>query len=670
MGQFLIRNTFTKGEATPLVHQRRDLDLYRQSVAFLNNWYVLKHGGIRRRSGTRYMGTTKHADRHARLIPYAFNNEQAYFLEFGDEYLRFWTVDGQIEDGGSPVEISTVYGEDEVEDLQIAPFNDVIYISHPAHPPQKLTRTSSTSWAITEHIFRDGPYLPINDVASRTVATSGSNTTGATRTFTWSAGVALTSANIGQCVRFQQNGKWGWGYITAVSSALVATVEIELGTAESTTTASWRLGAYYGTNQPACVSFFESRLVWGRTNTHPRSLGVSFSDIPDYYAPSDPDSTVTDAHGFFLDIIAGRADPILWLQEAPRLQVGTASAIRSVGSSSNDEALTPSNAQQRREITTGAADVLPVQIGPSTLFAGRTGRRLNDMFYDIQSNGLTAPDISVLAEHMFKRGIVQLAYAETPDSILWMRDSVGGLYGLTLERAEKVAGFHRHDIGGSVESLASAPDTDRDVVFMIVEREIDGSTVKYIERLEPSFDRALHAQEDAFFVDCGLSYSGTATATISGLDHLEGEEVSILSEGAVLPSQTVVSGSITLPDGRTTTKAQVGLAIDNGFRLLPPPTQAADGSMVGRKQRAVSAYVAMFESRGLRVGARGLPKEEVQYRKASTPMGTAPPLLTGTYRVNIDGTWEETSEAELEFDCPYPLPATVLAINVDVLSEP
>ncbi len=670
MGQYLLKNTMTRGEVTPLVHQRRDLELYRQAVAYLNNWYVMKQGGVRRRSGTRYMGASKFADQKSSLISYAFNNEQAYFLEFGNLYMRVWTVDGQVLDTGTPVEIVTPYDADDVEDLQVAPFNDVIYISHRSYAPQKVTRTSNTSWAIAAVEFEDGPYLPINDDSASTLATSGSNTAGASRTFTWSSGVSLTANDIGRHVRFQQNGKWGWAQITAVSSSLIATVTIKEGTSESSSTASWRVGAFYVGNYPGSVAFFEERLVWARTNTHPRSLAFSFSNLPEYYSPSDADSTVTAEHGFFVDIVAGRADPILWLLEDARLQVGTASAIRSIGSSDSNSALAPSNVRQQREVTTGAAGALPVQVGSTTIFAGRTGRRINQLGYDLNEDSQIAPDISILSAHLLKRGMVQVVYQETPDGILWMRDSIGRLRGLTLERAEKVAGYHQHDVGGVVESLAAAPDDDRDVVMMIVQRTIDGSTVRYVERLEPGFDGDLVDQEDAFLVDCGLTYEGSATSTLTGLDHLEGEEVSILSEGAVLPVQTVSGGEITLPGGRTTTKAHVGYAIPNGLKLLPPPTQANDGSTLGRKQRAYQALVAVYETRGLKVGSVGRPLEEIAYRKASTPMGSAPPLLTGVIPVIIEGSWDRTDEAELEFQVPDPLPATILAVNVAVDTEP
>src|SRR3546814_21195356 len=66
---------------------------------------------------------------------------------------------------------------------------------------------------------------------------------------------------------------------------------------------------------------------------------------------------------------------------------------------------------------------------------------------------------------------------------------------------------------------------------MIVKRTIDSNTVRYVEFLEREHDPDQHDLEDAFYVDCGLTYDGSPTSTITGLDHLEGETVKVWAAG-------------------------------------------------------------------------------------------------------------------------------------------
>lgn len=81
---------------------------------------------------------------------------------------------------------------------------------------------------------------------------------------------------------------------------------------------SWRLGAFSDyTGYPKCVEVFEGRVVWANTPSSPRSMFFSRSGLPTDYAPSDADSTVSNDHGFNIDIIAGKVDQILWLRDAP-----------------------------------------------------------------------------------------------------------------------------------------------------------------------------------------------------------------------------------------------------------------------------------------------------------------------------------------------------------------
>lgn len=701
-----LRATLTRGELSPLAYARRDLELYQAGAELLKNWIVLREGGIRRRSGTRYRGATKHANKDVRFIDFVYSVAQSYALEFGDLYIRFWTQGGQVESGGSPYEIASQYAEADLPNLAWTQANDVVFIALQSMtvPPQKLTRVAATNWTLSDVNFRDGPYLPINDQYNK-VTTSDVLTTGASVTVTFqntlnvNGGAGLQSTDVGRHIRMQFSGKWSWGKITAVSSTTTCTVLIEEGnggggggtnnglslggafTTSSTTdstganlgsgnlnnveTYSWRLGAFSDTTgYPRCVCQCFGRLFFANTPANPRYIAYSYAGAPEVFTPSAVDGTVTDAHGGAYDLIIG--DEILWLQEALRLQIGTPRGVRSLGAADTEQSFGPRNVTQKLEEQEGVAAVRPVIVGPSTVHCSRFAKAINDLFFDYQVNSLVRPELSLVAEHLFDEGVKELIFQQVPHRRLWIVMENGDLRCTTLDRYEKVVGFTRHDIGGEVVSACAIPGSDGyDEVWFAVRRTINGNTVQYVETLEPDFIRG--DVEDAWFSDCGGVYTGAATNTISGVTWLANEEVSILADGRVLPNATVSSGGVlTLPNNKTAEKVIFGLPIEARGRVLRTPILTATGSSLGRKTRVVTVDVDVYETKGLRIESDMGSSDPLIERPAGKE--TATYLQSGVFRIDGDGSWR--SEGQFDFVADTPLPVTIRAFNITLDTEP
>lgn len=672
MVQKTLEANWTRGEVTPLAHNRADAEFYKAAARYVRNWVVRRFGGVTRRSGTRYRGQTKFSDKVAEFIPFVFSSTQAYVLEFGDLYVRFWTPEGtQITSGGVPYEIVSPYAADDVSRIQWAQSNDVMYLAHTGYAPRKLVRAAHTSWSFSVVDFQDGPYLALNDT-SNTLTVSGAPTTGGSITITFASttginkNTGLQAADVGRLVRFQLGGKYSWGKITAVTDTLNATLLVSDGQGGTGATKTWRLGMISAVEgYPGSVAFHEGRLCWARTNEHPNMVGLSESGLPESYSPSEVDATVVDSNGTSYDI--NQAGEIVWLQEAPKLQIGTLSAIRTLSSSDGNATLTPRNVTQRLEVNYGTTAVPPARIGPSTVHTGRFGRTIRDLVFDYNTNSLVSPDLSVLSVHMFKQGVKRFAYAEEPDSILWAATADGKLCGTTFDRDERVIGFHQHPLtNGYLETMCAVPSDTlrRDVVFVLAKREINGQTVRYVETIDPLFDAETMVQADAFFVDAGVTYSGLAVNQVTGATHLEGQTVDILADGAVYPQQVVTGGSITLPGGRKASKITFGIHIDAYGETLDPAPQGPQGSTVGEPKRAVYAIVDEFETLGLKLGPPNYLMETVNYRASATPMGQAPSLHTGTVKVPLDSGW--AAAGHVRFEAPQPLPATIRSLTIAV----
>ncbi len=225
-----IHNTFNSGEISPLLFSRFDLQKYFNACEELENFVVLPQGGIARRPGTYFVEEVKDSSKAVRLIPFVFSSEQAYVLEFGDLYIRFYTDHAQVESGGSAVEVVSPYGEDDLAELKFQGSADVLYITHPDYPVYKLARTSATVFTLTEVVFSRGPFKKENDTETTITPTVAANNWAANTAYSKNTCV-LSGNNIFTCQNNHTSnnfandynaGQWKDGITANVAIQLVA----------------------------------------------------------------------------------------------------------------------------------------------------------------------------------------------------------------------------------------------------------------------------------------------------------------------------------------------------------------------------------------------------------------------------------------------------------------
>jgi hypothetical protein len=177
-----------------------------------------------------------------------------------------------------------------------------------------------------------------------------------------------------------------------------------------------------------------------------------------------------------------------------------------------------------------------------------------------------------------------------------------------------------------VESIATLPsDTGEDELYLIVKRTINGVTKRYVEFMRPfNFGGVTTG---AYFVDCGLRYSGTATTTLSGLYHLPGETVAVLANGSSHPDRTVSGGGVSLAYSSTT--AAVGYGYTSSMQTMRIEAGSADGTSQGKPKRIHAITLRLFETVGIEVGNSSVENDRIFFRDSSMPMDQAVPLFTG-----------------------------------------
>jgi len=162
----LAISRFNNGEVSPYIDALSDVEKYKSSCRKLENMIPLVYGPAERRPGTKYIATGKNTPEGIRLIPFIYSADIAYMCEFGNGYARFYYDDELLTSGGSAVEVVTPYTSAHLSQVQYKQIGDVLWLVHPSYAPRKLSRTTATTFDLSEIVFEKGPFLTRNDLAN------------------------------------------------------------------------------------------------------------------------------------------------------------------------------------------------------------------------------------------------------------------------------------------------------------------------------------------------------------------------------------------------------------------------------------------------------------------------------------------------------------------------
>lgn len=460
-----------------------------------------------------------------------------------------------------PIEIATPYAESDLPDLAYAQSADVVYFAVGDNlRPYRLDRFAHNSWSFVPVLFEDGPYETQNST-STTLGLSA--TSGVAVTVTASAttgindGAGFRATDVGRLIRFKSTD-WTWMQIVGFTDSTHVTAHIK-GPAAAATTAvtTWRLGSWNDTDGwPSVVGFIQQRLCLANTNDAPQKFWLSKSAEIESFAPSIAAGTVQDDSSIDYAFAALKVNSIRWVAMRKKPIIGTVGGTWTLRS--DGAILTPTDIAADFEVSTGCGRFPPVEARNRLLYVTTSKRKLVE-FADVISEtgvqGFDSFDLTVLNDRITQGGLVQVAYAMEPDSVIWTCRADGQAPTLTYQPDQAVLGWSRQIAGGRyqggnavIESIACIPGTDGDgqwkdstgrtEVWAAIKRTINGATVRYIEMLEKQHDGEEDIQAEAFHVDSGstvdspvtitaMSNASPVVVTYSGTDPANGDRIRI-----------------------------------------------------------------------------------------------------------------------------------------------
>ncbi len=712
--RFAVINTnFTAGELSPRMYGRVDVARYNNGAKTLTNVVPLIHGGVARRDGTRFVKETKTSAKASRLVPYVFNTDQAYILEFGDGYIRFYNDSGaQIESSPSVAyEIASPYTEAQLPAIDFCQSADTMFLFHPDVYPQRLQRFGDASWRIQNAPFDPEPF----DELGVTPATTGTLSSAAVGSRTLTSGASVFQpSDVGRDVI---SGA-GQGTITAYASGTSVTVNVTTAFA-GTALAS---GAWTITGSPQTTCTPSAKDPVGATITLTLGAGGWRSDDVGKFV---------NINGGLCRITGYTSATVVNAQIRVELAATVAAEAdawylaSSMWGGANGYPRTGSLYQQR--LFTAGSPGFPQSVWMSELGnpygfeigtdadAGFELRLVSDQANPIESIASSRAVICLTSGAEFTIGADS---ALTPTTVVSINQSAFGSSGVSPCRvgneqlfvsrsgrkiraisadrfdpnsfaAPEITALAEHITEGGIVEIESQPDPeslvwairgdgvllsctlDRDNEVVAWAKHVTQGQVESVAVIPMSATfvvwlivkrtvggvtkRYVEYMDSAYFADCVVTgTSGSPTASWSGLGHLEGMTVTVVADGILQTDKVVTGGAVVIDTPAT--DVYFGLSFEPLVTLLTPELQGPTGSIQGQNMRAYQVDILVKDTIGARVNGDDIVFQAFGEDVLDTPLVPA----TGYYRIESMGYARGRSEVTISQ--PQALPFHLLSV--------
>lgn len=488
--------------------------------------------------------------------------------------------------------------------------------------------------------------------------TSGS----AVVTFTFGTGAAGSGGGLGGSAGSATSvgGRYGICRVSEYTSATSVAVDIlsdfssDAGT-DVFQTSVWSEVAGY----PSAPAFHEGRLFHG-------GVEKIIGSISDAYTSFNL-ATIGDSGTINRSIGYGPVQNINFLLPLARLVIGGESSEIAVRSSTFDEPLTPTNFALKDISTYGSAKIPALKIDTRGVFVDKSRAKVIELAFNVQIQDFGANDLTQLIPDLnINNPIKRIFVQRRPDTRIHVIREDGTVAILLNEPAEQVNCWSVFETDGEVEDGFCLPGDYEDQVYYLVKRTINGSTVRFWEKWAKEYECIGETLNKN--LDCHYVYSGSSTATITGLSYLEGETVAVWGSGKDLGTYTVASGQITLTEA--VTSCVVGLVYSAVFKSAKLSYAAAKGTPISQIKRVSRLGLLLYKTH----------YQGIQHGRDADHLQNLPKVIKGktvaddTIHDQLDvpifdhkGEWDADSRIYLKASSPRP--CTVMGVVFEVTTN-
>ena len=743
-------NNFTTGEISPGVQQRLDLQKYAAACQRIENAVVLPHGGVAKRHGLQCCAFDPYFNEDGLLVPFQYAVGDAAVLLFTDKRLQIFvhgervTTQTFTRDGETVVGIATPYKLSDLAELRFVQSGDVMFFAHHDYQPRKLTRSISVvngntvvQWTLETLSFAVGIMSPNTPSAAdngsggqiATIVAANSNLSskdifykvsavddngeeslpskelkvrikpswpsGGEITVSWSMPSAFTGTVAYYNVYKKVRGQYGKIGSTESTSIKDDNVDPDLSFAPKSDYQPFG-SSDGGSALPGCVSIYQQRLVFARTDDQRQTVFMTETGIWNSFGKHEP---LIDSDSIEVTMDSRMMNEIRHVVLLKNGIIFTSGAEYVMSPGRNNDAVTPTSIRFDLQSYWGSSHVPPLVIGNNVLFVLRDGRVVRDFMYNYSEDGYTGSDLTIMANHLLTSPIRDWAYQQSPNGCIWVVLEDGTLLSFTYMKEQEIYAWARHNsFGAKFRSVTVVNEGGKDIVYFLVEREgvnwmspIEDNVIYSLERMDQDWEYG-SSIEDSVFLDASVFYEFDEPTDyiddelllpltyISKYlydkmvqeyypeeepDEQQHEELffrglTAVIDGSVYSNLCVDASSersIHLPvAGR---KIIIGLPYKMTVETVDPEISSQDGAIIADKRSVAEVAVAVRETADLKIGYDEQHLETLKFPYPAN-LGDAPVLYTGYLKAPLAGSYRPTASMVMTSDSP--LPCTILSV--------
>lgn len=667
-----IQHGFNSGELSPLLNTRTEINPYIYGAKDITNCYVLLQGGLKKRGGLTHVDVLKNNTRSVKLLPFTYNNDNAYVLCLNAGFIEFIKNKQFITNtDNTRVSISHPYTDQQLPQLKYTQYQSVMYITHPNHPPKQLIRTNDTTWSLTDidvtydalsnQTFDNGfisfkiVSTPFNEAKTTstttntvntnnivTQSTSNTNTSDVRKHFKIGDKFTFTTDGTGNFTTPVSTIKDGFlvGYIIVIDAeptndpaqtwtiTLIYRDELEerwsvVGSKSGKVKVQW-----YEDNYPAVCCFHQQRLFFASTKSKPLTIwGSRVGDFLDF-------TLGLNDNGVSFQIDNNTRDNIINLESSRVLLPLTHSAEFTL-TGSIDRGITSQTTTIKKQTLKGSANIKAKQVGDEMLFVDKTTKHVLAISYDFQSDSNIAPDITIMSNHIAEDGFIDMTF-EYGKNIMWLVNKNGRLLSLTHNREQSVTGWTKHETHqGKFKAVTCITSQEKDIVYAVVERD----NVFHLDYID----------DDVYVDDADVINVDTKQTQFETHFNIN-EKVIINADGNNLGEHTVknINGKNTITLKQPASKVQIGHPIKANITMFNPAIVTRSGTTVGTPTSIIEPTIFYYNTTIMTVNAVDIPLDTI------STFDTSPPIKTGSHRLTTLG-WDENLTISHNFPNPFAL---------------
>ncbi len=623
-----VKTNFTSGQVSPSLYARGDLGVYANGARKLENVIIFPTGGVSRRAGLRFLNEISEP---CRLVAFEFNTEQTYLLCFEPSLLKVF------KEGQKIAELEAPWTAAQLANINWTQSADTLLVVHPEVAPRQISRNQDENWTVSEWEYyeKDGSvYCPYYNFYQKKVSLTPSGSSG---TVKLSASEDLFDEFfVGSRIRINN----GEGVIVSVNSPREVSLSVSKALNGTGASSEWEESAFSRRRgYPYAVTFHQDRLVVGGAYSLPNHLWLSkSSDLFNFDIGTGLDDEAID-----FAILSDQVNAITNVVSTRHLLVFTTGAEWMV----SGDPLTPSSIQLTRQTSVGSYNKFslpPQNVDGATLFISQSGRQLREFLYADVEQAYQARDLTLLSSDIINKPC-DIGYHQD-ESVLYIVGEDGAASCLTSYRSEEVNAWSRLKTDGSFLNVA-----------------VIGSEVYFAVRRGDLV--SLEVMEAGLYADCSLKLrSETAQVVWSGLDYLEGREVTVVADGSPVGEFVVTSGQITLYEPASEIVA--GLPYRHLIEPLPYMVDTA-APYPPKAVRMIGGIFRLLESRALNLDiGSGYGEVPLPRDFGGRLLDAEPSNYTGDVSVKAVGWNRDLQKPLWSIMSSKPCPFTLLGAVVEV----